>query len=79
MAQCLTRDRGAAGSTSLVLVQPRKPRPYLAERLLMGRKQSNLIEQNSSEKCSASWTFMDIFLPGLNISTYSWSLYNHPF
>ena len=26
---------------SLVLVQPRKPRPFIAERLLMGRKESN--------------------------------------
>ena len=26
---------------SLVLVQPRKTRPYIAERLLMGRKESN--------------------------------------
>ena len=44
------RDRGAAGSSltspwarhiypSLVLVQPRKRRPCLSERLLMGRKQ----------------------------------------
>ena len=27
--------------TSLVLVQPRKNRPYITERLLMGRKESN--------------------------------------
>ena len=26
---------------SLVLVQPRKTRPYITERLLMGRKESN--------------------------------------
>ena len=57
MVECLTRDRGAAGLSltrvtalwslskthfpSLVLVQPRKPRPYINERLLMGRKESN--------------------------------------
>ena len=52
MVECLTRDRGAAGSSltgvmsknitpSLVLVQSRKTRPYLTERLLMGRKESN--------------------------------------
>ena len=57
VAQCLTRDRGAAGSSltgvtvlcsfkrhiypSLVLVQPRKTRPCLPEILLMGRKESN--------------------------------------
>ena len=55
--ECLTRDREAAGSSltcvtalwslnktnypSLVLVQPRKTRPYLTERLLMERKESN--------------------------------------
>ena len=50
----LTRDRRAAGSSltgftalskninpSLVLVQPRKTRPFITERLLMGRKESN--------------------------------------
>ena len=31
---------------SLVLVQPRKTRPYITERLLMGRKESNQIKQN---------------------------------
>ena len=56
VVECLTRDRGAAGSSltsvtalwslskqiypSLVLVQPRKTRPCLTERLLMGRKVS---------------------------------------
>ena len=55
--ECLTRDRGAAGSSltgvhcavslskninpSLELVQPRKTRPFITERLLMGRKESN--------------------------------------
>ena len=53
----LTRDRGAVGSSltgvtplcpwarhinpSLVLVKPRKIRPYITERLSMGRKESN--------------------------------------
>ena len=62
MVKCLTRDRGAAGSsltgvtvlwslskphfTSLVLVQPRKTRPCLTERLLMGRKESNQTKFN---------------------------------
>ena len=56
VVECLTRDRGAAGSSltgvtallsfypSLVLVQPRKTRPCLTERLLMGRKESNQIK-----------------------------------
>ena len=55
MVECLTRDGGAAGSSltgitalwslskthfpSLVLAQPRKTRPCLTERLLMGRKE----------------------------------------
>ena len=56
VVECSTRDLGAAGSSligvtalwslskthfpSLVLVQPRKTRPCLTERLLMGRKES---------------------------------------
>ena len=31
---------------SLVLVQPRKIRPFITERLLMGRKESNQTKQN---------------------------------
>ena len=57
VVECLTRDREAAGASltgvtalcpwarqfnpSLVLVQPRKTRPYIPERLLMSRKNSN--------------------------------------
>ena len=57
VVECLTLDRGAAGSSltgvcvlcprarhinpSLVLVQLRKTRPYITERLLMGCKESN--------------------------------------
>ena len=57
VVECLTWDRGAMGSSltgitvlcpwarhinpSLVLVQPRKTRPFITERLLMGRKESN--------------------------------------
>ena len=57
VVECMTRNRGAAGSSltcvtalcswarhispSLVLVQPRKTRPYVTERLLMGSKESN--------------------------------------
>ena len=58
---CLTPDRGAAGSSltsitvlcplarhingSLVLVQPRKTHPFITERLLMGCKESNKTKQ----------------------------------
>ena len=53
VVECLTRDHGAAGliltgvtvvslskniNPSLVLVQPSKTRPFITERLLMGRK-----------------------------------------
>ena len=56
VVECLTRDRGAAGSSlngvialslskninpSLVLVQSRKTRSFITERLLMGRRESN--------------------------------------
>ena len=57
VVECLTRDRGAHGfephrrhcvvslskniKPSLVLVQPRKTRTFITERLLMGRKESN--------------------------------------
>ena len=35
---------------SLVLVQPRKTRPFLTERLLMGRKESNQTKKNHTEE-----------------------------
>ena len=64
---CLTQDRGAAGSSltgvtalcpwtrhidpSLVLVQPRKTRTYITERLLMVRNESN--QTNTPERVFA--------------------------
>ena len=33
---------------SLVLVQPRKTRPYITERLLMGRKESNQTKKTNT-------------------------------
>ena len=67
VVECLTRDRGVAGSSltsvtalcpwarhinpSLVLVQPRKTRPYITERLLMGRKESNQIKSTGTKRC----------------------------
>ena len=36
---------------SLVLVQPRKTRPYITERLLMGRKESNQTKHNDQKCC----------------------------
>ena len=35
---------------SLVLVQPRKTRPFITERLLMGRKESNQTKTNKQDK-----------------------------
>ena len=68
VVECFTRDRGAAGSSltgvtalwslskninpSLVLVQPRKTRPSIIERLLMGGKESNQTDK-SREYCSS--------------------------
>ena len=65
VVEFLTRYRGAAGSSltgltalwslskninhSLVLIQPRKTRPFIIEKLLMGRKESN---QTNTYSCS---------------------------
>ena len=62
LVECLTQDLRAAGLSlavylrcgplarhiypSLVLVQPRKTRPYITERLLMGRRESNQTNKN---------------------------------
>ena len=66
--ECLTQDWGALGSSltgvsalcpwarhinpSLVLVQPRKTCPYIAERVLMGHKESN--QTNKHSVCNRS-------------------------
>ena len=45
---------------SLVLVQPRKTRPFITERLLMGRKESNLTNKTClkrSLKEDQKWIF----------------------
>ena len=39
---------------SLVLVQPRKARPFITERLLMGRKESNQTIKQTNIKCQVS-------------------------
>ena len=57
VVECLTPDRGAAGSSltalrinsSLVLVQPRKTLPFLIERLLMGRNESNQTNKQNND------------------------------
>ena len=64
VVEYLTRDRRAAGSSltgivvslskninpSLVLVQPRKTRPFIAERLLMGRKEVNQTNNKNNHR-----------------------------
>ena len=65
VVECLTRNRGAAGSSltcvtalcrwarhispSLVLVQPSKTRPYITERLLLERKESNQTNKQTNK------------------------------
>ena len=77
MVECLTRDRGAAGSRltgvtvlcplskninpSLVLVQPRKTRPFITGRLMMGRK---AIKQNTNNMQCARSIQMDVIYHG---------------
>ena len=74
VVECLTRDRWAADSSltsvtalwalskthypSLVLVQPRKTRPYLTDRLLMGRKESNQTNNISNPHRSNTTLFV---------------------
>ena len=48
---------------SLVLVQPRKTRPFITERLFMGRKESNQTKQTNrwehqGEHSAIHWTFI---------------------
>ena len=40
---------------SLVLVQPRKTRPFITERLLMGRKESNQTNKQIKVHMGAQW------------------------
>ena len=54
---------------SLVLVQPRKTRPFITERLLMGRKESNQTNKQTdrmSVMCSSKASLFFCFL-GKNI------------
>ena len=46
LGSSLTRVTAFCPWASLVLVQPRKTRPFITERLLMGRKESNQTEKN---------------------------------
>ena len=49
---------------SLVLVQPRKTRPYITERLLMGRKESNQTKHNYAA-LQILVTFQVVFISSL--------------
>ena len=50
---------------SLVLVQPRKNRPYITERLLMGRKESN--QTKTPKNCSINIAYFH-FPPKMNFN-----------
>ena len=45
---------------SLVLVLPRKTRPFTTERLLMGRKESNQTKQTNTDDDSSSNSYMAV-------------------
>ena len=64
---------------SLVLVQPRKTRPFITERLLMGRKESNQTSKfNLAFFCSkvANLEYQLTIEPGVNLSDYNQLLPN---
>ena len=44
---------------SLVLVQPRKTRPFITERLLMGRKESNQTNKNQAKDVQRVGLYID--------------------
>ena len=78
VVECLTRDRGAAGSSlngitalclrarhinpSLVLAQPRKTCPFITERLLMGCKESNQNKKPVQKKIAQVSYFVHFML-----------------
>ena len=75
MVECLTRDRRRHCVVSLskniipslLLVQPRKNRPFITERLLMGRKESNQTNKNLSHRLKVS--FCDHRMPVVCLSS----------
>ena len=56
----------------LVLVQPRKNRPYITERLLMGRKESNQTK-SLADGFWSSLLLADIFWSSLSLVDVFWS------
>ena len=55
---------------SLVLVQPRKTRPYITDRLLMGRKESN---QTNKQTKMFGWEIRTLIFPLLSYVESCWS------
>ena len=49
---------------SLVLVQPRKTRPFITERLLMGRKESNQTNKQNLRPSQQYFNYVGTSLPG---------------
>ena len=86
VVECLTRDRGAASSSlnvvslskkinpSLVLVQPRKTRPFITERLLMGRKESN--QTNKQWYNTLSYARIQCSIQEISYKTIFWSKFD---
>ena len=66
VVECLTRDlravcwslTGVTVNPSLVLAQPRKTRPCLTERLLMGRKESNQANKQKFQTFQFSFDYI---------------------
>ena len=62
---------------ALVLVQPRKTRPYLTERLLMGRKESNQTNKHNQGLRLALRVFRTSPVASLYVETDEPSLYSY--
>ena len=85
VVECLTQDQGAAGlsltgvaalchiNPSLVMVKHRKTRPYITERLLMGRKESNQTNKKSNSiSCDILSEIRRLYV---NLLVIGWQVY----
>ena len=50
---------------SLVLVQPRKTRPFITERLLMGRKETNQTNKQNFDTVKSGWSI--VYIEGFQV------------
>ena len=95
VVECLTRDRGAVESSltgvtalchcarhfdpSLVLVQPRKTRPFITERLLMGRKESNQTNKITELEINGHLVSYKIYQKWILASIYYYGRFAHQY